>query len=175
MTACQCVISQDSPADLGSLWAMPLHQPSNNLRSLLKLHRWQSVLASFVILHNSTKAPRFQDRPSRYQFRARFGPNELEARTDGALRIFDEPERVHALIECKAKDNLYFMRSSAPSLSRKRTHPLHLTSSCLVTQDGKTFIAMGVVTFLRRPSATSFVSRRSRSPSETSFIGSSLA
>jgi hypothetical protein len=34
---------------------------------------------------------------------------------------------------------------------------------------------MGVVTFLRRPSATSFVSRRSRSPSETSFIGSSLA
>jgi hypothetical protein len=34
---------------------------------------------------------------------------------------------------------------------------------------------MGVVTFLRRPSATSFVSRRSRSPPETSFIGSSLA
>jgi hypothetical protein len=40
---------------------------------------------------------------SRYQFRARFGTNELEARTDGVLRIFDEPERVHALIECKAK------------------------------------------------------------------------
>ncbi|RHZ55926.1 uncharacterized protein CDV56_104155 [Aspergillus thermomutatus] len=39
---------------------------------------------------------------SRYRFRARFGPNELEARTDGALRIFEEPERVHALIECKA-------------------------------------------------------------------------
>ncbi|GFF37427.1 hypothetical protein IFM58399_04889 [Aspergillus lentulus] len=40
---------------------------------------------------------------SRYQFRARFGTNELEARTDGVLRIFDEPERVHALIECKLK------------------------------------------------------------------------
>lgn len=32
-----------------------------------------------------------------YRLRAPFGSNELETRTDGALRILEEPERVHAL------------------------------------------------------------------------------
>ncbi|GFF76415.1 hypothetical protein IFM47457_04139 [Aspergillus lentulus] len=39
---------------------------------------------------------------SSYRLSVRFGFNKLEARTDGAPRISEEPERVHAVIECKA-------------------------------------------------------------------------
>lgn len=39
---------------------------------------------------------------SRYTFKAKFGKDNFEARTDGVLRILGEPERVCALVECKA-------------------------------------------------------------------------